>query len=92
MKYKDAQTNEDKKKCAFFSEFFSKVFLKTNQIKKNSFDIQLDVLLTNNPNIVITKTRNNEFNKSFKSDHDAFITTLQIEKTITDDTKHKIRI
>ena len=40
-------------------------------------------------NIVITKTRNNEFNKSFKSDHDAFITTLQIEKTTTIDTKHK---
>ena len=38
MKYKDAQTNEDKKKCAFFSELFSKVFLKINQINKNSFD------------------------------------------------------
>ena len=41
MKYKDAQTNEDNKNCAFFSEFFSKVFLKTNQIKKKSFDKHL---------------------------------------------------
>ena len=63
--------------------------LNFQQVLNQKTQNQLDVLLTNNPNIVITNTMNNEFNKSFKSDHDAFITTLQIEKTTTIDTKHK---
>ena len=43
------------------------------------------MFLLNNPNIIINQSCDNEFNKSFNSDHKAFVIALQLETEI----KHK---
>ena len=54
---------------------------------------QLDVFLTNNPSQVINRDTKNDFNKSFKSDHDAFTVKIEAQTDMQSETKqHKFAI
>ena len=43
---------------------------------------QLDILLTNNPNVLLNYTTQNEFNKSYRSDHLAYTITIHTETEV----------
>ena len=52
------------------------------QILNSTNRKQLDVFLTNKPELVINSGKENQFNKNFKSDHQASIISLQIENEV----------
>ena len=57
------------------------------QILNSTNRKQLDVFLTNKPELVINSGKENQFNKNFKSDHQASIISLQIENEVKADMK-----
>ena len=66
------------------NEFENKIFeclseLNFHESLKQKENNQLDVFLRNNPNINFNRSYGNEFNKSFNSNHEAFVVAMQLE-------------